>query len=67
MKRVVNAILFLNKFMSTIPRLYTKDFSEIKEDIQKLKKLKWYQKWWGQLLIGLIIAVLGGVLLALIL
>lgn len=29
--------------------------------------VRWYQKWWGQLLIGVVITVLGGIILALLL
>ena len=40
--------------MSTIPRIYTKELNEIKEEIRKIKKSKWYQKWWGILFLGII-------------
>ena len=32
----------------------------------KKPKEKWYQKWWGQILIGLIVLILGTVILKLI-
>lgn len=43
------------------------DISNLEKRIEKLQQLRWYQKWWGQLLIGIIITIIGGIILALIL
>ncbi len=39
--------------MSTIGRLYTKDFSRLDEEIKRLQP-KWYQKWWGIFVLGIL-------------
>lgn len=43
------------------------DLSKVEKNLEGLKKLKWHQKWWGQSLIGISIAVIGGSILYLIL
>lgn len=43
------------------------DISSLEKNIEKLQQLHWHQKWWGQLLIGIIITIIGGIILALIL
>jgi len=39
--------------MSTIGRIYTKDFSKLNEEIKKLQP-RWYQKWWGIFILGIL-------------
>jgi hypothetical protein len=43
------------------------DISGLEKKVEKLQQLRWHQKWWGQLLIGIIITIIGGIILALIL
>ncbi len=43
--------------MSTIGSHYRFQLNQIEEKIQKLE-IKWYQKWWGILILGIIASVI---------
>lgn len=43
------------------------DISGLEKKIEKLQQKQWHYRWWGQVLIGLAVAIIGGLILALIL
>ncbi len=42
---------------------YPPDLSGVEKKIEELKKEKWYQKWWGIIILGLVVSIVTGLAL----
>lgn len=68
-KKVENKGSIISEGIRPITHIQTDKYSGsgiVQSKENKLIIEKWYQKWWGQLFIGLIVTIIGGLILWLI-